>query len=252
MPDDSLGGWNASARAYIGFQDRGDRNRTILLDPVMLRLSGDVAGKHVLDLGCGEGRFSRMLAERGAMCTGIDVTREMSRAARSRDASRNQYLVADAARLPFTDASFDLVVSYITLVDIPDYRGAIAESGRVLRDGGTFVAANLGFPTASATFTTMPSGSTTGWVRDDAGKRLYYTIDRYAEEREMWFEWAGIRIKNHHRPLSNYMRAYIEAGLILRDFEEPIPESDAYRDDPDMEDWFRLPLFTAMRWQKAG
>ena len=57
--------WQASAAAYIAFQDANDRNRTMLLDPIMLDLCGDVRGQRMLDLGCGEGRFCRMLA-RGA------------------------------------------------------------------------------------------------------------------------------------------------------------------------------------------
>jgi hypothetical protein len=43
------GGWTYSARAYIDFQDRGDYNRTLLLDPVMLRLCGDVGGQRALE-----------------------------------------------------------------------------------------------------------------------------------------------------------------------------------------------------------
>ncbi len=244
MPDDRLGGWVASASAYIGFQDAGDPNRTLLLDPVMLRLCGDATGAAVLDLGCGEGRFSRMLAERGARCTGIDVTREMCLTARERDASPNEYAVSDAARLPFATASFDLVVSYVTLVDIPDFRAAIAESARVLRPGGAIIVANLGFPTAAA----LPN---TGWVRDEERRRLYYALDRYTEERSMWFEWAGIRIENYHRPLSSYMSAYLNAGLTLRAFEEPVPTDLSLQQDERFEDWFRIPLFTVMRWVKA-
>ena len=71
-------GWNESAQAYIAFQDAGDRNRTLLLDPVMLDLCGDVHGRSAVDIGCGEGRFSRMLSERGASVVGIDVTPTIS------------------------------------------------------------------------------------------------------------------------------------------------------------------------------
>ena len=107
--------WRESAGAYIAFQDAGDGNRTLLLDPVMLDLCGDVRGQRVLDLGCGEGRFCRMLADRGAIVTGIDAIAEMIHA------------------LPFADAAFDLVVSYITLVEIVDYASAVREAARVLR-----------------------------------------------------------------------------------------------------------------------
>jgi SAM-dependent methyltransferase len=245
MPDDRLGGWIASAPAYIAFQDNVDPNRTLLLDPIMLMLCGDVSGLRVLDLGCGEGRFSRMLAERGARCMGLDLIGQMTRTARHRDASRNSYVTADAARVPAADGSFDLVVSFVTMVDFPDIRSVIAEIGRVLRPGGHLVVANLGFVTATA----LP---TSGWVRDADRKRLYYAVDRYADEFPQWFEWAGLRIKNYHRPLSTYMQAYLRAGLILKEFEEPMPADQSLREDPQFEDWFRVPLFTVMRWEKPA
>jgi SAM-dependent methyltransferase len=238
---ESLGGWTSSARAYIDYQDAGDPARVVLLDPVMLRLCGDVAGRRVLDLGCGEGRFSRMLAERGARCAGIDVTPEMTSTAHDR--GPGDYTLSDAARLPFLDATFDLVVSYITLVDIADYRGAIAECARVLKPGGSMVVANLGFTSANA----FPNS---GWLRDGDGRRVYFALDHYADERAQWYEWRGIRIENYHRPLSVYMKAYLAAGLALRFFDEPVPEDPSLRTDPEYEDWFRVPYFNVMRWEK--
>jgi len=238
---DSDNGWSYSARAYIEFQDRGDRNRTLLLDPVMLRLCGNVAGLRMLDVGCGEGRFCRMLGERGALTAGIDPIEEMVATARERDGHGGAYVRATAERAPFSDASFDLVVSYVTLVDITGYREAIAEMARVLRPGGQLVVANLGFVTASS-----------GWLKDDDGRRLYQRVDRYADEWKQTFEWVGIRIDNWHRPLANYMQAYLSNGLILRDFLEPVPEDESLREIYDFEDWFRVPLFTVMRWEKPA
>lgn len=234
------GGWTASARAYIEFQDRGDPNRTILLDPVMLRLCADVSGKRVLDLGCGEGRFGRMLAARGARVLGLDLIREMVTTALARGSASESFVQGSAQALPFNDACFDLVVSYITMMDFPDFRAAISESARVLKPGGACVVANLSFVTASD-----------GWQRDEAGNRLYRRLDRYTEERSQVYEWAGIKIRNWHRPLSWYMSAYLEAGLVLREFLEPVPPDDSLRSDPRLEDWYRVPEFTVMRWEKA-
>jgi SAM-dependent methyltransferase len=231
-------GWEYSAPGWIELIDRGETNRELLLDPVMLDLAGDVDGKRVLDAGCGEGRFSRMLAERGASVVGFDPTSLLIRAAKQRHGD-GEYLRASAESVPFTDASFDLVVSYLSLIDISAFREAIGEWARVLAPGGRLLAANLGFVTASK-----------GWERDDEGRRLHHRVDRYANEFQVVLEWAGIRIVNWHRPLASYMQAYLEAGLTLRRFLEPVPPDDSLRADPRFEDWYRVPLFNVMLWEK--
>jgi SAM-dependent methyltransferase len=232
-------GWADSARAWIDHVDGSDTRRRLLLDPVMLRLCGDVAGLRVLDAGCGEGRFSRMLAERGATVAGVDATPEMAAEAARRAGSGQSYAIAMAERLPLADETFDVAVSYVMLVDVIDYRGAIAEMARVLRPGGRIVVANVGFVSASP-----------GWERDADGRRLYHRIDRYLEERPFDIDRSDIRITNWHRPLSAYMRAYLSQGLLLREFLEPAPETDDLRDDPATEDWYRVPDFNVMLWEK--
>ena len=68
----------------------------------------------------------------------------------------------------------------------------------------------------------------------------------------MILEWSGMRIRNWHRPLSAYLDAYLGAGLMLRRFLEPVPEDLSLRDDPRFEDWFRVPNFDVMLWQKPA
>ena len=231
-------GWEDLAGRYIAWIDAGDPSRELLLDAEMLQLCGDVAGARVLDVGCGEGRFCRMLQERGASTVGLDPTSSLIAAAQTRDRG-GAYVRAAAEALPFADAAFDVVVSYVTLVDIAAYREAIGEIARVLASPGRLVVANLSFISASA-----------GWARDADGRRLHHRIDRYLEERSYVIEWEGRRVVNWHRPLSAYVRAFLAAGLELRDFLEPAPLTDALRDDPRFEDWYRVPDFTVMVWEK--
>ncbi len=234
-------GWEVSAPAWVdSIGERGDWGREHVLDPVMI---GRIAGrsfKRALDVGCGEGRFCRMLKQAGVTATGIDPTPQLLDLARRRDPA-GDYRFGRAEQLDFGDGSFDLVVSYITLVDIPDFRAAIREMARVLKPGGSLLLANLtGFTSA---------GAEQGWVKDAEGKRLHFPVDRYLEEFPFWFEWSGIRIENWHRPLSAYMAAFLAAGLILTFFAEPAPVSG----EPSHQESFRrVPWFVVMEWTRPA
>ena len=240
MPEENdPSGWQAFASEYIRFVDEGDPSRTMLLDSVMLEECGNVHGKLVLDVGAGEGRFSRMLARRGARAIALDLLWPMVQATRHRSCGQGAVVRSPATALPIASSTVDIVISYIVWVDVPDFRTAIAEAARVLKPGGQLVAANLGFITASP-----------GWKRSADGRRLYRPIDHYVDERPITLNWRGHKVVNWHRPLSAYMQAYLSANLILRRFLEPVPPNDSLRHNPRFEDWYRIPEFTLMRWQK--
>ena len=234
--------WQASANAWIAdMGEHGDFGRQYVLDPIMLPRALARSPRKVLDVGCGEGRFCRMLRRHGIDVTGIDPTPAMIAAARTRDAE-GSYLEAAAERLPFGDKAFDLVVSYLTLIDIPDIQAAISEMARVLNPGGALLIANL------TSFNTACADS--GWVKDRDGQHLYYPIDNYLQERSMWLEYRGIRIVNHHRPMSTYLRTLLDAGLRLTYFDEPAPSSDAPASIAT--NYRRAPWFLVMEWVKPS
>src|SRR5689334_20980747 len=139
-------GWENSAEAWINSMgergERGDWGRQHVLDPVMLSRVSAGRFTNALDVGCGEGRFCRMLKAAGVAATGIDPTPALLETAQRRDPD-GDYRSGRAEQLEFPDSNFDLVVSYITLVDIPDFRAAIREMARVLRPGGSLLIANL-------------------------------------------------------------------------------------------------------------
>jgi SAM-dependent methyltransferase len=232
-------GWETSAQAWIdSMGERGDWGREHVLDPVMNDRVVRGGFKNALDVGCGEGRFCRRLKALGLAATGIDPTEQLLAVARERDPA-GDYRLGRAEQLEFDDACFDLVVSYVTLVDIPDFRTAIKEMARVLKPGGSLLIANLtGFTSACCD---------RGWVKDGEGRHLHYPVDRYLDEFPLWIAWAGIRIQNWHRPLSAYMAALLESGLQLSFFSEPAPVSG---DEAHQARAWRVPWFVVMEWRK--
>src|SRR3954464_7709862 len=106
------GGWTASADAWIALAPE-HATRTLLLDPAVLAECGDLQGKRVLDVGCGEGRFSRLLAARGAYAVGLDPIAPLLEAALASRVGNERYILGAGERLPFGNASFDIVVFYL-------------------------------------------------------------------------------------------------------------------------------------------
>ena len=234
-------GWEESAQAWIAsVGERGDWGREHVMDPVMLgRLDGR-RFERALDVGCGEGRFCRLLRERGISAIGIDPTEALIAQAQKRDPA-GDYRLGKAEALAFPPASFDLVVSYLTLIDIPDFRAAIAGMARVLKPGGALLVANL--------TSLVTAGDSPGWITDSEGRPTHWPVDRYLDEHSYWIAWNGIRIVNWHRPLSAYMGAFLEHGLQLAFFSEP----EAVSGDPARAALLRrVPWYVVMEWRRPG
>jgi ubiquinone/menaquinone biosynthesis C-methylase UbiE len=163
-----------------------------------------------LDLGCGEGRVARDLKARGYDVTGVDAAPTMIRLAAEADPD-GDYVVADAAALPFGDATFDLVVAFNSLMDIDDMPGAVAEASRVLGDGG-YLCFCITHPTRDAgTYET----------------RERFVIDGtpYLQPRQFELDVArgGLELtfKSWAYPLESYMRALENAGFLVEALREP-------------------------------
>lgn len=233
-------GWRDSAASWIACQgEAGDYGRRFVLDAPMLARVDLAPARLALDVGCGEGRFCRMLRARGIATIGIDPTEPLLEEARRRD-PEGDYRAARAEALPLPDGACDLVVSYLSLIDIPDLPAAIAEMSRVLAPGGRLLIANL-----NPFFT---AGLPDGWVRH--GDAAHFAIDHYLEERAEWVGWRGIRIRNWHRPMSRYMALLLGQGLVLTHFDEPAPREGG---DPHAAARYRrVPYFHIMEWRKPG
>jgi len=184
-------------------------------DPAMasvLAHTGEVDGARVLDLGCGEGRVTRALAERGASVVGVDVSSVLIDTARSAEASTAlgiSYVKDDAATSCWWDGSlFDGVVSNMALSDIEDLDGSLETVATVLRAGGWFVFTIL-HPCFPGADDKLPSWPPAG----------------YFEER--WWTTGGDgvrgRVGSHHRTLSTYLNALVKAGLATDAIAEPGP-----------------------------
>jgi SAM-dependent methyltransferase len=240
MSADGSNGWNESAEAWIAdLGAQGDYGRRYVLDPPMIARVCGQRFEMALDVGCGEGRFCRIMQRQGVRTVGVDPTQALIDRARLLDPG-GDYRVGRGEALDFAGESFDLVVSYLSLIDMPDLPRAMAHMIQILRPGGTLLIANLtSFNTAG-----MPDG----WQLDSDGQPRF-SIDNYLDERAVWVSWRDIRIQNWHRPLSAYMAPLLEGGMQLRHFCEPAPTGG---DPQKAERYRRVPYFHIMEWRKPA
>jgi 2-polyprenyl-3-methyl-5-hydroxy-6-metoxy-1,4-benzoquinol methylase len=245
--DTSTRSWDAAADDWIAHADTSDY-QNLFLRPRMLALAGSVSGLRGLDVGCGEGSYSRELARRGARVTGVDGSARLVDAARRRataDGLTIEYACLNASALDgMASDAFDLVVASMVMMNVEDYEGAIGEAYRVLAPGGA-LCMSITHPCFSA--------PVSDWVHGKGRVAQHFAVDRYFE-RIAWddritsaFRMPTLR---RHRPLEDYMGGAIRAGFVLRAFQEPMATADDLRASPRFEPMTRVPYFLFMRWQK--
>ena len=227
--------WEDMAEEWIRLHGEGkDELREVVLDGWMLDAAGDVSGLKMIDLGCGEGRFTRMLAKSGARVTGVDLCRPLIEYAESHRIGDETYLIADMEDLDgVPDNEFDLAISYVSLVDVLDMQRAISAAFRVMRRGARFVVCNV-HPMRMASI---------GWIRQGDVK-LHYPVDNYFDEsaRELRFR-DGKPLTNFHRTLETHAMAFLDAGFEIEAIREPKPTQEQAEEHPNIGDVLRVPNF---------
>jgi 2-polyprenyl-6-hydroxyphenyl methylase / 3-demethylubiquinone-9 3-methyltransferase len=129
--------WYAANDDPVALLRAESRLRNPWVAQTIIRNHGPSAS--VLDVGCGAGFLSNHLAREGFAVTGLDASQDSIDVAARHDATKQaQYLLGDALRLPFPDASFDVVCAMDFLEHVEEPAKAVAEMARVLKPGGTF------------------------------------------------------------------------------------------------------------------
>lgn len=204
-----------TADHYDGFADSYEaENASSMLNahydrPAMIRLAGDVSGRHILDAGCGSGPLAAELRSRGAALTGIDGSPAMIELARGRLGDDVPLHVGDLAEpLPFADDTFDDVVASLVLHYLEDWTAPLAEIRRVLKPGGRLIV-SVNHPMANAM----------NYPTED-----YFATRQYSEDFDFQGEPAVLTF--WHRPLHAMVDAFTAAGFDISVLAEPGPASD--------------------------
>ena len=178
--------------------------------PAVLDLAGDVAGRRILDVGCGAGPLLAALRERGAVVTGVDSSTKMLELARQRLGDGADLHPADlSGPLPFSDGAFDDVIACLVLHYLEDWTAPLSELRRLLAPGGRLIVA-VNHPGIYKLF--YPDAD-------------YFAISRYSEDNT--FSGQSAVLTYWHRPLHAMTGAFTGAGFRIAVISEPPPAPEA-------------------------
>ncbi|MHC5055393.1 MAG: class I SAM-dependent methyltransferase [Planctomycetota bacterium] len=251
--------WESNAPAWTALARAGhDVYRDHLNAPAFMELLPEVRGLEGLDIGCGEGHNTRLVARRGARMTEIDIAPTFVRHAREKEAEEPlgiEYLVASGTCLPFSGKRFDFCMATMSLMDMPDHDHAVREAHRVLKGGGF-----LQFSITHPCFQT-PRWR---WLMDDSGERAAVECGDYFRELdgeiEEWTFGAApgeervkrgkFRVPRFTRTLSSWLNLLVDAGFVIERVAEPFADDEALARCPHLADTRIVAYFLHVRYRK--
>jgi SAM-dependent methyltransferase len=231
-------GWEEEAENWIALA-RDGRDSYWFYREFFLELVPGPRGR-TIEIGCGEGRVTRDLKARGHYVVGIDASPTLVGSAGMLDTA-GEYLVSDAASLPFEDESFDLAVAYNSLMDIDEMGSAVREAWRVLTPGGRFCVC-----------VTHPINDAGRFERDEPGAVFLMGVYRGRRRYDEALTRYGVTLRavGWCYPLEDYTRALADAGFLIEAFREPAVDKSKVA--PSGERRLRIPNFLFLRAVKPA
>jgi 2-polyprenyl-3-methyl-5-hydroxy-6-metoxy-1,4-benzoquinol methylase len=244
--EDVRAAWRKGAAAWEAFVESGaDFYRTEVHGPALLAACGPLHEKRVLDLGCGQGFFTRELARAGARVVGVDLSDELIARAREHEERQPlgiEYRVLGAATIDrhWPADSVDLVTACMSLQDMADPGAALRNAFAVLAPDGRMVW-SVPHPCTDTAFRE--------WERDAAGAKRALKVDRYFDSGPAVLHWNMARLlypwdtPYRRHTLTQWSELIARAGFLIRRLLEPRPTGEQVRHNLDLDDCYRLPYF---------
>lgn len=251
--------WDENAEVWTRLaRDGYDVYRDFLNTPAFFSLLPEVRNLSGLDIGCGEGHNTRLLAARGARVTAIDISERFIQFAKQEEERAPKgidYRVASAVAMPFASASFDFAVAFMSLMDIPDTKRVLSESHRVLRPGGflQFSIEHPCFATPHRRNLRDPSGLTYAVEVGDYFRRLQGEVAEWTFGAAPPTVRHGLRrfkVPRFTRPISQWLNLLVDTGFVIDRVEEPRPSDETVRACPALQDAQVVAYFLHVRARK--
>lgn len=260
--DDKIVGqyWEQNAEAWTKLSRKGyDIYRDYVNTPNFLKFLPPITGLTGLDLGCGEGHNTRLLAKLGAQMYGIDIAPTFISYAQmeeSRTPLQIKYQTASALDIPFPVQNFDFTVAFMSLMDMPKLSQVLKECYRVLKTDG-FMQFSITHPCFCPPIHKH--------VKSTDGKPISLEVGDYFHEEEpnaidKWIfsqapayekvRYQPFQVPLFHRTLSSWFNQIIQSGFRIEAIQEPFADDDAIKKYPHLIDTRIVATFLHIRIRK--
>lgn len=226
---------------YIARRKREESPNEIIETPVFLEKLGDVTGKHILDLGCGDARFGNELLQRGCdHFAGIDGSKNMVEAANKILAGTNGRVYhSPLESWDFEKHTYDVVMSRLVFHYIEDLQTIFDQVFKTLSDQGQFIFSVQHPVLTSSIESAAKSAKKSIWIVDD-----YFNTGQRIEP------WIEEQVIKYHRTTADYFAMLKRSGFRIEDISECSPKPENFSSEEEYKRRKRIPLFLLFSCRK--
>lgn len=209
--------WGGVAAWYEEHLKGDDTYHAKVIAPNLMRILNPNKGMKVLDIGCGEGYFTRLIDKSGAYVEGVDIAKELIAKAKSTSPDITYHVASADSMTKIQTNYFDALTCVLALQNMEHLDAVIKECARVLKPKGRalFVLNHPAFR--------IPKQTSWGW--DDKEKVQYRRVDGYLSQSRASIDMTpGKRTADStwsfHRSLQDYTKAFVGAKFAITRLEE--------------------------------
>lgn len=226
---------------YMQHRHRPENPNDTLEKPVLLALLGNVEGKDILDLGCGDASLAlELFRNKASAYTGLEGSRNMvARAQQTLAETVGTIIHTNIETWEYPNNQYDLVISRLVFHYLPTLSIVFAKVYRALKPGGLFV-----FSIEHPVITCCDRAWQSGGARQD------WIVDNYFDVGLRETRWLGSQVIKYHRTIEDYFLELQETGFVVKSLRESRPERRWFEHDETYKRRRRIPLFLIMAAQR--
>lgn len=227
---------------YMKRRKRPESPNNIIERPILLEMIGNVAGKRILDLGCGDAEIGvELLQQGGASYLGVEGSKNMAlAAAENLEGTTGQVIHSSMEEWRPHPDFYDFVLSRFALHYLEDLRSVFKKVHDSLVPGGKFI------------FSVQHPVLTSSTKREGSGRRTDWIVDDYFFQSERAEPWIGRKVIKYHRTIEEYFQLLLQAGFTVDNLREGKPRVENFSSQKEYERRMRIPLVLMISGTKQG